>query len=291
LSVISVAIFDGDTGVNWDSVAVFINGFQIPASQLPDVVRFERRTNRLIINVRKLRRETENSLQLGKNTIRVVAEDKSGNESQTEWSFYVVTDSPDKPTLAPIQSPTNSLNVDVTGRTVKDSAVDSQLSVTLLVNGLDVKTTPVEADGSFTVNNVSLRKGDNTITAYATDVAGNQSEVSEPLYIQVDRSPPEVNFLIADIAVQPETLITGRVDEPLSKLEIIFNGEQNAVALSGLAFEWVATLKEGENTIQFEALDLAGNITTTGRRSIYLDTVPPTQKPTHRHAGEIRRHN
>ena len=279
LSVISVAIFDGDTGVNWNSIAVFINGFQIPAGQLLSVARFNRTTNRLIINVRKLRRETENSLQLGENTIRVVTEDKSGNESQTEWSFYVVTDSPGKPTLTPIQSPTNSLNVDVTGM-VKDSAVDSQLSVTLLVNGLDVKTTPVEADGSFTVNNVSLRKGDNTITAYATDIAGNQSEISEPLYIQVDRRPPEVNFLTADIAVQPETLITGEVDEPLGKLEIIFNGEQDAVGLSGLMFEWVATLKEGENTIQFEALDLAGNITTTERRSIYLDTVPPTQKPT-----------
>jgi PKD repeat protein len=282
--IISAAIGDGDTGVNWDTVKVYINGVQVSLADLGwsvmrSAVSLNRLTGRLTIDVKLLQEQGENPLRVGENDVRIEAEDKAGNPTQQEWSFTVVTEAPEKPTLDPITSPTNVQVIDVTG-TVANVTAENPITVAVLVNGVVAGTAEVNPDdGTFKVENVVLVKGTNTITAYASDEAGNQSEPSDPLSVVLDQTPPEVRFIMAKYTSKPEALLLGWVDEELSELTVILNGERNAIT-PALSFEWTATLKEGENIVQIEAVDLAGNKTLTDPQTVYLDIEPPTQKPT-----------
>ena len=283
LQMILIVILDGDSGVDWSNVTVFINGVQIPIEQLGwssmrNAVSLNRRSGTLLINVKQLQEQNQNPIQIGENTVKVVAADKAGNQDETQWSFYVVTEAPDKPVLDPITSPTNQKNVDVTG-TVPNATPDNPLSVTVLVDGVEAGSADVNDDGSFTVQDVILSKGENTITAYAVDKAGNQSELSDPVRVTLDQTPPKVNFIIAEYTNKPQAMLVGWSDEELSELTVILNGERNALT-PALSFRWTATLAEGKNTVQIEAIDLAGNKATTDPQIVYLDVQPPTAQPT-----------
>ncbi|MBC7195409.1 MAG: copper amine oxidase N-terminal domain-containing protein [Caldisericia bacterium] len=116
-------------------------------------------------------------------------------------------------------------------------------------------------DGSFS-KKVHLLEGENNIKIVAVDFAGNQK--IETLTIYVDTIAPEIFITIPNEVNEKVLNISGYVkDEGISGIKnfsILINN--NNVELSkSLTFSYELNLKEGENLINLEIEDNAGNKT------------------------------
>lgn len=97
------------------------------------------------------------------------------------------TIAPSPPTFSPLSSYTKVAKISVSG------FAEPASEVKLLVNEEEVAKTVVEAGGTFSFADVNLPiEGKNTITATATDGAGNVSQKSAELIITLDKKTPEI---------------------------------------------------------------------------------------------------
>jgi RHS repeat-associated protein len=127
-------------------------------------------------------------------------------------------------------------------------------------------------NGSFSANNVPLNEGANTLTATATDPAGNEGTAS--INGTLDTTPPAItitdpadNFLTSQSIIT----VTGTVDDDTATVEV--NGVAATVAAGTFTATGV-TLTEGANTITATATDPTGN-KGTASVSGTLDTTAP----------------
>jgi|GEM_PF-3874317 len=147
----------------------------------------------------------------------------------------------------PVSSPTNQLQVTLSGTKSAGSAV--------YANGTEVF--PI---GSETVWRASLSlsvEGENNFSAVSRNSNGQESQ---PVLITVvrDTTPPNVLFVSpapGSYVNQPQPLVYGTVD--------------------GVEFSMLAGLSEGANTVTKTAVDGAGN-EATATLPLILDTVPPS---------------
>ncbi|MCD6108757.1 MAG: SBBP repeat-containing protein, partial [Thermoplasmata archaeon] len=127
---------------------------------------------------------------------------------------------------------------------------------------------------SLSLNNLS--EGKHILLVKALDEAGNESE---PLKIEfiVDTTPPnsEITSPEDNFYTNEETLnIKGSVSDSLSGVDkLTVNGEEVNIKDNGI-FEKEITLSEGENKINIEAYDKAGN-KQEKTLTVYLDKTPP----------------
>jgi RHS repeat-associated protein len=138
----------------------------------------------------------------------------------------------------------------------------------LTLNG---KPHPVGPGGDFSCE-VTLTEGLNTFHFRAEDGAANSSELT--LHLTLDTVPPEIT-----VSSPADGLLTNRSAQTaaghLSEPGLLtLNGEAVPVGENGV-FSQSDTLDEGLNTLQFSALDEAGN---SGSLTIQitLDTVSPS---------------
>lgn len=115
---------------------------------------------------------------------------------------------------------------------------------------------------SFTFN---LDKGENTIDATATDLAGNQSTQTETFRITYDNEEPKLEVESpADGATyfgsgQRQLSIKGSVDETV---DVRIN-DRFVSLKDDNTFSFATTLSEGENKFDIVAMDPAGNNSST----------------------------
>jgi hypothetical protein len=163
---------------------------------------------------------------------------------------------PQVPALAAPVPATFSAQIDIKGYTEAGS------TVTLLLNGSQHQETTSADDGSFTLP-VSLGEGENQISAFAKDAAGNESAESKAYTVVFDSEAPKLDIIEPQEGQQIElrknqiTSITG-VTEKNAKVYI--NGRMTLADSEG-AFKSSYQLQEGENKIMIEAVDQAGNKT------------------------------
>lgn len=111
-----------------------------------------------------------------------VSADESGSDGAVSPAssivrFYVDTTAPQAPELTgPLSGSSAGSSTTVTG------TAESGSTVTIFVNGTAVATVTVDAGGTFSVT-VPLPAGADTITATATDAAGNSSPASNPVSV------------------------------------------------------------------------------------------------------------
>ena len=182
---------------------------------------------------------------------------------------------------------TNDTTPVLSGRAEPDSII------TVRDNDTVLGSATVNADGSWSFTTPVLTEGDHSLTATATDAAGNSGPASVPVNFSVDTTPPAA---AADLIVSSESgglqvpiaangnvndntpLLSGTA-EPGSVVTISDGDTVLGSAAVNADGSWRFTtpeLAEGPHTLTTTVTDAAGN---TGPASpdlnITVDTVPP----------------
>jgi len=195
----------------------------------------------------------------GSHTFLVVAKNAAGLSTQQTASVTVDTTAPSVTISTPLTgSLTKNPVAVVTGTTESGSSV--------VVDGVQAS---VSSGGAFSVA-VSLQEGSNTITAVATDPAGNMA--SSSVTVTLDTIAPPLNLTSPSAFVNTTAVIVSGTSEPGANVTV--DGAAVTVSGSG-AFTTTLTLAEGQHTIVVVATDGAGNQATLSAQ-VTVDTTPPT---------------
>ncbi|MDA1079341.1 MAG: Ig-like domain-containing protein [bacterium] len=139
---------------------------------------------------------------------------------------------------------------------------EAESEVFVIVNGEELEAVKAQADGSFQATTV-LTEGENVLTTYARDAAGNESQVSRAYKISLDTEVPllDVTQPTADATIQgraQQNLSVTGVTDPGVKVTI--NGQLTYAKQDGV-FTHNFRLQEGKNELELIATDAAGNVT------------------------------
>ena len=227
------------------------------------------------------------ALNVGSNIITVRAVDALGGEVVSQ--ITVTRQQPVIDTTAPgitISSPANNSTTTAQTITVSGTAVDVGTNASgvqsVTVNG---QTATLNANGNWTISNVPLALGANTITAKATDNAGNYSTTA----ITVTRQSPDTTVPTLTISspannsttTNATTAVSGTVADTGTNASGVANvtvNGQNATVTNG---NWTipsVALTVGANVILVRALDNAGNVAT--QQITVTRNQPDTTAPT-----------
>lgn len=152
------------------------------------------------------------------------------------------------------------------------SGVDVE-SLEILAEG---ETLPVECSGTLPewvcTPTVALEDGPVSLSVTVADNAGNRSEPVETTFT-IDTQLPEITLqspVDGLLTNQPELIVSGSVNEAAT---VTLNGEPLMLTIDH-TFTEILTLIEGNNPIDLQATDLAGN-TTDLSVLVVLDTTSP----------------
>ncbi len=198
----------------------------------------------------------------GVTTVTFSATDSAGN---TGVETAVVTVADTTPPVFSITSPSD-LQVFTSSPITLTGTIDDPMA-TLQVNG----TQGTVSGGTFTVNNVPVQEGQNTLAVVANDPAGNSSQS----VIQVSLVNPPVVTITNPTnmsVVNAETLnVTGTVDTGGATVSV--NGI--AASVSGGSFTASGVpIRDGVTILTAEAINAAGSVGTT-MVQVIRDAAPP----------------
>lgn len=168
------------------------------------------------------------------------------------------------PTLDPPAEATNTATISVTGKG------QANLSLIVYLNDAQFKKISVPTDGNFTINNVSLSDGTNTISAKLTDDKGNTSELSNVVTVFYANKPPKLDVSSpadnTNISGDPNTVtVTGTTDDNVT----VTVNDRLVVVRSDNTFSYNYPLNDGDNILNIVATDAAGNQTKLARKVTY----------------------
>lgn len=159
------------------------------------------------------------------------------------------------PVLNPLQSATNSANINVSG-----VAGEKQI-IELYINDELIGKTEAEKDGSFEFKEVKLAGKDNYLKAKAT-FENAESDFSKSFFVSFKETNPNLSL---DSPKEDQSFtsdsnpieVKGKTD---SGIKVTVNDFWAIVDENG-NFSYILTLKEGENKIEVTVVDEAGNKT------------------------------
>ncbi len=201
----------------------------------------------------------QRKLTEGDNQFEVRAVDQAGNSTRVTRQLTLVTQPPTVAiTVPPEDTWTNQALTNISGK--------APPGTTLKINDQPVA---VAADGSFQ-HELLLEEGDNTIRLAATDDVGNVT--TQQRLVHLKTKPPMVTLNAEDGATYGDAMLqlTGRTEVGTT---VIVNGQTVPVSTLG-DFQVTLSLFQGDNAIQVEARDQAGNVTNVTRRVRYSVSVP-----------------
>jgi flagellar hook assembly protein FlgD len=197
----------------------------------------------------------------GDNQIEIRAVDPAGNNVRLTRQITLVTTPPEVSITSPVDDEwTNQALATVGGQ--------APPGTTLEINDRQVA---VNADGAFSYE-MLLEEGDNLIRVVATDDVGNIT--TQERLVHLKTRPPtlalnvEEGSTVGDATLQ----VTGRTDAGAT---VTVNGQVVPVSAQG-DFQATLNLFQGDNLIQAEARDRAGNVANLTRRIRY-DVSPPAR--------------
>ena len=168
------------------------------------------------------------------------------------------------PTLDPPAVATNTATISVSGK--------GQANNTLIVylNNSEFKKQSIPTDGAFTINDVPLSDGPNTISAKLTDEKGNTSDLSNVVSVTYANTPPKLDITGPEDNTttngDPNTVaVTGATDDNIT----VTINDRFVVVKSDDTFSYSYPLNEGDNILNILAVDAAGNQTKVTRKVTY----------------------
>ncbi|WP_336944587.1 Ig-like domain-containing protein, partial [Acinetobacter modestus] len=207
------------------------------------------------------------ALAEGSYTITVTATDLAGNVGTDTGTITIDLTPPNAPDIDPINATDPITGTAEPGSTVTVTFPDGSTA--------QAATDPVT--GAWTVANPGNLVDGDTVTATATDPAGNISLPATEI-VDGDGLPPVV-ALNDEITNDATPELTGTINDPNASIVVNVNGVDYVATNNGdgtwtLADNSLAALAEGSYTITVTATDLAGNVgTDIGTITIDL-TVP-----------------
>jgi hypothetical protein len=197
----------------------------------------------------------------GDNQVEVRAVDPAGNSTRLTRQITLVTTPPEVVISTPVDDEwTNQALAAVSGQAPPGSILE-----------INDRQVGVNADGSFEYE-MLLEEGDNLIQVVATDDVGNIT--TQERLVHLKTRPPTLTLNVEEgTTVGDATLqVSGRTDAGAS---VMVNGQVVPVGAQG-DFQAMLNLFQGDNLIQAEARDQAGNVTALTRRIRY-DVSPPAR--------------
>nr|WP_284079055.1 BapA/Bap/LapF family large adhesin [Acinetobacter nosocomialis] len=200
----------------------------------------------------------------GPHTVTVTATDPAGNVGTGNAVVTVDTTAPNAPVLDPINATNPVTGTAEAGSTVKVTFPDGTTAT--------VVTGP---DGKWTVPNPGDLTDGQTVTATATDPAGNPSLPGTGV---VDAVAPTVAVTTA-LTNDSTPALTGTVNDPTAKVVVTVDGVNYPATNNGdgtwtLADNTLPVLTDGPHTVTVTATDPAGNVG-TGNAEVTVDTTAP----------------
>lgn len=193
-------------------------------------------------------------LQEGVNLISLQVVDEAGNATRLERQILLSTKGPEITLLRPNENEwTNQQVIEVQGRVTPNSKVT--------INNQKVQTSE---DGFFKYQ-VVLNPGTNLLHIEAQDDLGNITSLNRTVYLKTSASGIELNIQEGTILTTPTLQLVGKA-EPGSRVSI--NGQEVHVGMLG-DFQVTLSLLEGENLIEVQAIDRAGNVNRLVRHVFY----------------------
>ncbi|WNX64202.1 BapA/Bap/LapF family large adhesin [Acinetobacter baumannii] len=202
----------------------------------------------------------------GPHTITVTATDAAGNVGNDTAVVTIDTVAPNAPVLDPINA-----TDPVSGQAEPGS------TVTVTYPDGTTATVVAGTDGSWSVPNPGNLVDGDTVTATATDPAGNTSLPGTGT-VSADITPPVV--LLDDVLTNDSTpALTGTVNDPTATVVVNVDGVDYPAVNNGdgtwtLADNTLPTLADGPHTITVTATDAAGNVG-NDTAVVTIDTVAP----------------
>ncbi|SSQ84432.1 biofilm-associated protein [Acinetobacter nosocomialis] len=200
----------------------------------------------------------------GPHTVTVTATDPAGNVGTDNAVVTVDTTAPSAPVLDPINATNPVTGTAEPGSTVTVSFPDGTTA-----------TVVVGPDGKWTVPNPGDLTDGQTVTATATDPAGNPSVPGTGV---VDAVAPTVAVTTA-LTNDSTPALTGTVNDPTAKVVVTVDGVDYPAVNNGdgtwtLADNTLPVLTDGPHTVTVTATDPAGNVG-TGNAVVTVDTTAP----------------
>jgi large repetitive protein len=225
----------------------------------------------------------------GPHTITATATDPAGNESApTTQSFTVDTTPPDAPVIT---SPAAGSTTDDNTPTITGTAEPGS-TVTVSEGGNPICTAQADpVTGAWSCEPATpLADGPHTITATATDPAGNESGPSPARTFTVDTTvpgdttppePPVITSPAAGSTTGDNTPTISGLAEPGSTVTVSEGGQELCTALAdpvtGIwSCEPATPLADGPHTITAVATDAAGNESEPATQPFTVDTSVPS---------------
>jgi len=209
---------------------------------------------------------------LTEGTINLTAycSDLAGNSSPAFSSYLVVKTTPPSAPLLTTQIPalTNQPTLTLSG--TKD--MNSSIWMNSRELGL-IQLAPIDRYQLFGCQ-ITLKEGDNHISLFSQDYAGNQSATVTLPVITLDTKPP-VAPTVNDLASptnNPKCLLSGTKEANSS---IWVNNQEVIPVNPSTTWSYVLKLSEGSNDITVFSKDSAGNIGPSITKTVVLKTTPP----------------
>ena len=244
-------------------------------------------------------------LSNGTYVLTATATDAAGNPSgqSNAWTITVDGTAPDAPVITQVvdDAPGGTLGSLNLNDTTNDATptlsgtAEANATVTIRADGVVIGTTVADGLGAWSFTpSTPLGEGPHTLTAVATDAAGNTSGVSNswgliidsvapatPVITQVvDDAPEGLGALNPNGSTNDTTPTLNGTAEPGSTVTIRLDGAVLVTVPVGSNGTWTYTptapLGEGPHTFTVVATDAAGNtsLPSTGF-NIIVDTTPP----------------
>lgn len=162
---------------------------------------------------------------------------------------------PIPPRFEPISKATNKPEFEIKGST------EPGATIVLTLNGKDHDIL-ANNDGEFHYE-AQLVDGENIISAFSQDSAGNKSNEVQTQTIIFDHESPGLDIIKPQDGAsfygskERQLVIEGKTEE---EAKVNVNGRHVVVESTG-SFTFLTTLAEGENKLSIKAEDIAGNIT------------------------------
>ncbi|WP_252513095.1 beta strand repeat-containing protein, partial [Acinetobacter oleivorans] len=202
----------------------------------------------------------------GPHTITVTATDPAGNAGTDTAVVTIDTTAPNAPVLDPINATDPVTGTAEPGSTVTVSFPDGTTA-----------TVVAGTDGSWSVPNPGNLVDGDTVTATATDPAGNTSLPGSGV-VSADITAPVV--ALDDVLTNDSTpALTGTVNDPTATVVVTVDGVNYPATNNGdgtwtLADNTLPALTDGPHTITVTATDPAGNAG-TDTAVVTIDTTAP----------------
>ncbi|EML0284051.1 VCBS domain-containing protein [Vibrio alginolyticus] len=205
-------------------------------------------------------------------TVTVTATDEVGNQGTVTGVLVIDTNAPTVPAApsTPELNPTNGSEVSGTAE------AGSEVQVDVDGDGLSDYTTVADGNGDWSITPDAPLADGTTVTATASDEAGNESA---PATVVVDGVAPIVTVNDATTNDATPTL-TGSVDDATASVTVTVDGADYTATNNGdgtwtLADNTLASLADNSYTVTVTATDEAGN-QGVASGTLVIDTTGPS---------------